>query len=234
MKNSWVSTTIALSICLGLLSCQKKTDADTIAEAQACLDSATSSTVNSCLTIVEGLTTEAAYLIRCSASFIYQDFTSPAKLASISTQMQNSGASSSAVAIGLLSFNKPSASGGASLANTTFSDCQNAKSKGMILLSSMALIASTANSLGAGAIANDCDSTSPSYNASTCQSTVQTQLCSTPAATLGSTAQAAYQQSCQGSNQQSSSVCLQYAQAMQGATTPTQIGQNLQQANGCP
>jgi len=61
-------------ICFALTSCEKG-DEDRLAQAQACLDRATQSTVSQCEQIVAGIEGAGAAFIRCSANFIYQGFT---------------------------------------------------------------------------------------------------------------------------------------------------------------
>lgn len=224
-----------LILMISFLSSCKKSDADSVADAQRCLDKSTSSTVNACLDYVQGIETEAAYLIRCSASFIFQDFTNPTRLSNIAEQMKNSGSSSSTVALGMLSFSKPTdVNQAASLANSTFQDCVKSKSKGMILLSAMANIASSANAAGVGDIVDKCDSTSPGYNATDCENATKDGICNASPATVGNATLIAYQQSCLGSNQQNSSVCTDFATATNGTTDPATIGANVQSQNGCP
>jgi hypothetical protein len=233
-------TVIALLIALSVvtISCSKK-DSDKVAEAQACLDSSDSSNVFSCLEKVEGVDSEAANLIRCSASFIYQEFTDPARLTSISEQMKTSGASSSAVALGLLSFSKTyGASTALQLANAALSYCTAAKSKGMLLLAGMAAIATEVNAAGGGAVVTSCDTSDPGYSAANCQTAVQGAVCASSDTTVGNAALAAYQQGCVGSSQSNSSVCQQFAAASAASSDPSDVGaalkDQIKQGGGCP
>lgn len=66
--------TLAL-LALASAGCENAEDRQ-LASAQSCLDKATDSTAaDQCLSIVEGLENESAYLIRCSANFVAQGFT---------------------------------------------------------------------------------------------------------------------------------------------------------------
>ena len=232
MRTKYWALKILLSALLvvPLGACQKKTDADQVADAQNCLDHTDAAGALGCMDKVAGVSSEAADLVRCSSIFIFESFGSPVRISSIATQMQNSGGSATAgsVAIGLLVF----ASGSGSLtalqmAQKAFDYCAASKSKGMMLLASMAVIATVINSVGGATIAADCDSTAPGYSAATCQASVQTSVCSADTNTLGSTAISAYQQSCSGSSQQNSSVCKQYQTVTNGSTDPATVGGNL-------
>jgi hypothetical protein len=57
------------------LSACEKGEEDSIARAQACLDTATNATVAECEAMVAGITGARAAVIRCSAAFITQGFT---------------------------------------------------------------------------------------------------------------------------------------------------------------
>lgn len=220
--------TTLLVICLIAASGCGKKDSDKVAEAQACLDSSDSTSALSCMSKVDGIESEAANLIRCSANFIFQEFTSPTRLTKIADQMKSSGGSASA-AIGLLSFAKASGSYTATdLMNQTSTYCVASKSKGMILLSQMALVGTTLSTLVGSDVTTKCDTADPAYNAADCQTAVQDQVCSADSATLGTAAQTAYLQSCTGSSQSNSSVCQQFAAVNAGTTDPTTIGVNLQ------
>lgn len=225
---SSVAALCALSLFL-CSSCEKK-DSDKVAEAQACLDAATADTALLCMEKVSGVNTESANLIRCSANFIYQRFTDPTRLSKIADQMKTgSGASSAATAIGLLAFGRPTSAQALALMQETSSYCVASKSKGMILLSQMALIGTTLSNLVAGAaLITTCDTSDPAYDATACKDAVKDAACDADSATLGNAALTAYGQSCQGSSQSNSSVCQQFATVTAGTTDPTTIGENLQ------
>lgn len=235
MSSQPMHFTLVLAVALVLSVGCKKKDIDSISEAQDCLDSSTSSTALACMEKVNGLDSEAANLIRCSANFIYQEFTSPTRLAGIAEQMKNSGGASPAAAMGLLAFGKPSATAAGPLAADTLVYCQKAKSKGMLLLAAMAQIATSASvALNNTTLIDDCNPNSGSYNSATCEATAKAAICGASSATIGQAALAAYQQSCLGSSQQNSTVCAQFAAATSGTTDAATIGTNVKGANGCP
>ena len=62
-----------LFICSALIAAQLLTGCESederkLAAAQSCLDHATTSDVDTCTAMVDGVETESAYLIRCSAN----------------------------------------------------------------------------------------------------------------------------------------------------------------------
>lgn len=227
-RRSFGTFTICALTLAFATSCEKR-DSDKVAEAQACLDAASSSTALSCMAKVDGVDTEAANMIRCSANFIYQEFAEPTRLARIADQMKGgSGGGSAAVALGILAFSKASGSNtAAALAQLTSGYCVASKSKGMILLSQMALVGSTL-ATAAAAIITECDASQAGFDQNNCNTEIVQAACQTDPATLGTAAQTAYQQSCVGSSQANSSVCQQFAQVTAGTTDPTTIGENLQ------
>ncbi|MFN7729999.1 MAG: hypothetical protein ACK5P7_12645 [Bdellovibrio sp.] len=231
-----IKSAVLILAALTTLSCQKK-EIDSISEAQDCLDTSTPTTALECMQKVEGLESEGAYLIRCSANFIYQEFTSPTRLSNIAEQMKAENASPLA-AIGLLAFSKPAdPSARAALSASTMDYCAKAKSKGMHLLASMAQIATVASTALADQeqLVNDCNPELPGYNETTCQASAKEAICEASPAVIGAAALAAYQQSCLGSSQQSSSVCAEFASITNGTTDPATIGTNLQNEGGaCP
>ncbi|MFN7824465.1 MAG: hypothetical protein ACK5P6_03800, partial [Pseudobdellovibrionaceae bacterium] len=72
MKNA--IALIALSSLL-ISGCGKETDADKIADAQACLDTATPANVSDCVDKVSGVSGKGAELIRCVAVYVKQEKT---------------------------------------------------------------------------------------------------------------------------------------------------------------
>ena len=240
MKNkpSYSRSAVLILGLIAFTGCGGAKDVDKVADAQSCLDTSTSNTALACLDKIDGVDTEAAHLIRCSAEFIYQQFTDPNRLAKISVQLQQAGSSASnatATALGLLSFTQTYGTQTASqLATYALNECTAAKSPGMTLLASMAQIATAVAAAGASNVVSQCDSSQPGFNASSCQTAVQTAVTCADPATVGNAALAAYQQGCSGA-QSSSTVCQQYAAAVAaGNGNPSTIGSQLQSqiANG--
>lgn len=227
---------LLLSSALLATSCSKK-DPDKIAEAQDCLDKASANEAPACVEKISGLESEAAYSIRCSAALIYQGLTDPTRLVDIAKQMQSSGGNSTA-AIGLLSFSKPDIDTAVTLANQALEDCGKAGSAGRVLLASMASMATAINKAGIGAVVTACDPAAANYDSANCQQAVSNAVCSADSSTLGQAAQAAYTQGCQGSAQENSSVCAQYAAALAAGTTSDEVGAQLKDdlkgSGSCP
>jgi hypothetical protein len=65
---------LLVSSSFGLTSCEEKED-DKVFSAQQCLDSATPATVDTCVNMVSGISSNKAYTIRCSADFIRESIT---------------------------------------------------------------------------------------------------------------------------------------------------------------
>lgn len=145
-------------LCLALpfllfSGCKSNSDADKIATAQRCLDSASPTTAMSCVDSISDLTSSGAYLLKCAAQFIRQGFSDPATLAQAIGQMQSSnpGAGTTAAAIDIFSFTtEGSASANTTLANSTYGNCSKSNSGGMILFSFMSTTATAARECQSG------------------------------------------------------------------------------------
>lgn len=74
MKSKLLVILIATLALPFLAACETKEDR-TLAEAEACINRATAANVDACVNKVAGMTSEDAYLIRCSSHFIAQDIT---------------------------------------------------------------------------------------------------------------------------------------------------------------
>ena len=145
---------IGLSVLsLGLGGCQE-TDADKIGDAQLCIDSASAATVNSCLSKIEGIETPAANVLRCSAGFIEEGFDQAERLIT-SLEELDAGGEGSAGLMSLIAFK--SKSGGVlnkSFAKATAEYCQKSGQKGLSLLGTLAMSATTLAALVDGALSN--------------------------------------------------------------------------------
>jgi hypothetical protein len=66
---------LLLTAFLGLsVGCSKETDKDRLGDAQSCLDTATTSTAQSCVAKIADIQTPQANMLRCSAGFIQEGF----------------------------------------------------------------------------------------------------------------------------------------------------------------
>jgi hypothetical protein len=145
---------IGLSIMsLGLSGCQE-TDADKIGDAQLCIDSATAATVNSCLSKIEGIDSQAANVLRCSAGFIEEGFDQADRLINSLEQLDSGGEGTSGL-MSLIAFK--SKSGGVlnkAFAKATSEYCQKSGQKGLSLLGTLAMSATTLAALVDGALSS--------------------------------------------------------------------------------
>jgi hypothetical protein len=132
--------------------CNKETDADKIADAQSCLDTATTSDVDMCVAKVDGLESEGAYLIRCSGKFVKEGFNNATKLSGALANISGSNtgnATNSLSMMSALSFTTESTPAlNAASASDAVTYCNKAKSSGLILLSGLTYTATSLWSIG--------------------------------------------------------------------------------------
>lgn len=145
---------IGLSVLsLGLSGCQE-TEADKIGDAQLCLDKATAGTASACLSKIEGIDTPAANVLRCSAGFIEEGFDQADRLIN-SIEQLDAGGEGSAGLMSLIAFK--SKTGGAlnkAFATATSEYCQKSGKKGLSLLGTLAMSATTLAALVDGALSS--------------------------------------------------------------------------------
>lgn len=210
-----------------LTNCSEK-EADKIGDAQACIDKASKTTVNDCLSKIDGLTSQQAYLLKCSAGFIEQGFDDPNKFITAIKQLSanNSGGGSTMLGMmGVLAFDDKDK------AAATLANCQKSKAKGFIMFASMANIATTIGSVS-GNLSNLITSiqTDPSTAQATMLNLVNT-LNSDPNAvtSIGATAIVAYDSNCSGTNS-TSQMCTTFTNAINSSgnpSDPTAVGNAL-------
>ena len=189
-----------------------------IAAARTCLDGATSTTVETCTAIVEGLTSSQSYLIRCAAHYIYNGFT----ITSFANAFQkikdnpSSGNNSMVSTLAFLAFPSNSGTHGATILQ---SDCAASGSKGMQRLSLMTAVATTFSS-----VAGITNVTTEAQMVSAITNFVSNGGSPT---TLGNLAISAQSQFCnEGSSFATNDVCKTLNAAV-GSSTPAEIGQAL-------
>lgn len=83
---------LLVSVSFGLTACEEKED-DQIFSAQQCLDKATPATVDTCVNMVAGISSNKAYTIRCSADFIRENITNDKIIDAIENLDNNQSAS---------------------------------------------------------------------------------------------------------------------------------------------
>lgn len=218
MKNTYLVTSAVLALTLAGAGCAKKTDNDVIAEAQECLNKTDSTNALGCMAIVEGKTSQASNLIRCAAYFKEQRYAEPARLMQIAESMKQGGGTSVVSMLSQLSFNSPAKMDAAA------PFCFDSGSKGLVMLASMARIATAILTVGTSVPANPtpdqiraimCDVSNPANAASD--------------VLVGETALAAYNQGCIGTNGASSNAYCDMVKGAveQGNGDANSIGESL-------
>jgi hypothetical protein len=131
-----------LFIAVALISSCENTDQTSVSQAQACLDQATTPTAaSSCVTILGSLQSADAYLIRCSAHFISQGFTTPRfVLAYNALTATKSGSNATATSMSFLSFKSTAGTDGSLV---TLGDCQKSNVQSLNRLAVLAHLATT-------------------------------------------------------------------------------------------
>lgn len=217
-------TLSALSIGVIALSGCESNDDKSIATAQACLDNATTAAqANACAAALNGITTQQAYLMRCSANFIAQGLTGD-RLVSAFEALQGSssgtGTSTAAMAPYLIFSSTDTTN---SIANTV-TNCAASGDTSMLNLAHLAQIATLVPSLAGTTI----DPTSPTA-ATQFQSAITTALSSGGTAQIGTVVETAAATLCAaGSAYASNDVCTTVEQAISSANgDAATIGTNL-------
>ena len=208
---------IGLSVLsLGLGGCQE-TDADKIGDAQLCIDQATAATVSSCLSKIEGIDTPAANVLRCSAGFIEEGFDQADRLIS-SLEELDAGGEGSAGLMSLIAFK--SKTGGPSnkaFAEATAEFCQKSGQKGLSLLGTLAMSATTLAALVDGALSS-ISTIDPADIRAEITDLLNAAAANDPTALetvsdIGAAVSATYQIACFGSNS-SSDMCAEIVEAI--------------------
>lgn len=149
---------LAAFISCALISCESKED-DQIYSAQQCLNTATASTVDTCVAKVSGLATSESYVIRCSADFIKQDI-STERIVNAMEDLDNGTGNVTVKALSFFTFRTVNAETGSTLAARAVADCSLTGSqilKDLALLAQMATIVSGLAGLTPGAEGIDPD-----------------------------------------------------------------------------
>jgi hypothetical protein len=233
---------ISLSLSLGISAlflggCGKQSEADLLAEAQLCLDKATSSTAQACALKIQALSSAQSYIIRCSADFIEAGFDSPNKLADALNQVSGGGTSGMLSALAFTTkLSNSTNTTNASNADQTFEFCKKSEQKG---LSMIAMLAKTATQIAGLASGTGIDFDDPTSFTPTNISAAIADLVNTanPAAqeSVGSTVQAVYSSTCTAGSQANADICNQISAAAAAApggidlttSTPAEIGSAL-------
>lgn len=223
--NKLVLMNLVVVMAGGLLTACGPSEADKIGEAQLCLDTAPQGQAAQCLEKIAGIDTPAANTLRCSAGFIDEGFTQPARFKSAFDQLSNSGNSGTEAFLSVLSFrSKSTADENLTLATETYGHCVKSGGKGVMLLASMA---NTATNL-----AKVAGSLNPATGDIT---TAINDLVNDPTnpanapviAAVGSAISTTYTASCKTGQQADAALCSQLDSALTGIdlTDSTAIGQ---------
>lgn len=218
---------------LALTSCAP-TDADKLSDAQSCLNTATSSNVDTCVAMVSGMQSSSASLIRCSAAFIKEGYGDGTKIQQALTSLDNgnTGSSGSISLIAQLAFSAETLiADNLSDAQTAQSDCVASGSPGLIFLSGIALTATQAAEV-VGADPTTLDPT----QVTAALTDIASGTNPAAASTVGSAALSIYDNSCTGGNTSAGNFCAQFESVVQNAPSqdPTDIGQFLAQCYVTP
>lgn len=224
----------ALSITL-LSGCEKDEDR-TIAAGQACLDNARSADdADRCVSLVQGLETEPAYLIRCSANFIAQGFTGD-RVASAFQELKDNPAAGENMTAKMMAYFVFSESGvlAAHTADTAVTNCERSGVKSMQRLATLAKLATFTARLagGGGALPPALDPNSGSFDPSQLQAQLPTIIGNATTADqeqIGAIAITANQLYCnEGSTFKEKDICKQLGDAITAASgDPAAIGAQL-------
>lgn len=220
------SLTTLLALGLFLTSCAPK-ESDKVGEAQLCIDTAKQGEAAACLEKITGIETAAANTLRCSAGFIDEGFTQPARFKDAFDKLSNGGSSNTEGFLSVLSFkSKSTADLNVALASETYGYCVKSGGKGVMLLASMAStatnLAKVAGSITAdttaieGAIANLVANPTDPANAPVI-------------AAIGSAVASTYIATCQSGQKADASLCSQMDTALAGKdiTNSAVVGQAL-------
>lgn len=154
---------LAVPVTLILTSCETPDDRQ-IATAQDCIDSArTAADADRCYASVEGLESEKAYLVRCSASYIAQGFTGERFANAFQKLKDNSssGQDPMATTMAYLIFTKDTAP---HTIDNTVDNCAKSGVRSMVRLVTMSKLATFVAKAGLGSIPAGADPMDPSFD----------------------------------------------------------------------
>lgn len=215
--------------------CEKEEDRKVFA-AQECLDSArTESDADRCISLVDGMVSEKAYLIRCSAHFIAQGFTGQRAATAFQALKDNSasGADPMQVAMAYMVFSKNT---GQHSADNAITNCQASGVTSMVRLATLAKLATVtaqlASGLGTGQdLPTSFDPSNGSFDPSAIASAISTIAASndtTTNAVIGNLAITAQQSFCgTDSSFTSTEICANLNSAVTSGATAESIGDTL-------
>lgn len=206
-------------------------DADKILDAQNCLNGASPGQADDCVAKVDGIESEAAYLIRCVGEFVDEGYGNSSKIATAIDNLKNQGEGSagSTAMIASLAFTAVAGDEAANAANAkkAFGYCTTAKSKGLIFLSGLAQTSTVLASLsGSIDLSNPASLTGANLQAA------MTALAGNPEAqaAVGTAIVSIYETNCVNGTT-TGSFCEQFSSVVSnvngGTSNPAGIGQQI-------
>ena len=231
LKHATLMTIAALSSVALLTSCETSEDRQ-LAAAQDCIDTAkVAADADRCHALVDGLETEKAYLIRCSANYIAQGFTGE-RMANAFQRLKDDNGSGQDPMATVMAYLVFSNSTGTHSVDNAVSNCTKSGVRSMLRLVTMSKLATFITSAGLGGIPANANPLDPSFDPSQISNAITTIVGSgTPAdkeniGNIAITAQAAYCNA--GSSFENNEICTNLNQAISsGGGNAQTIGEQL-------
>lgn len=214
MRLNRATTGIIVSILFSQLVGCAQSDKDLLAEAQYCLDKATSATAASCMSKISGLSSPQAHALRCAQGFITAGITSAQNLSDAVTSIkQGSGATGMLAA---LSFPNPNALDNA---KATFNSCSSSGQGGLALIGAMAKSATVIADIGGEQIIDACSDPARTQECKDALKNTMNNLNpnSSSAKEIAATVGSVYESTCGGSTSSSNEMCNQINSAAKDA-----------------
>lgn len=225
-----VSLLFAAFLSLSALTGCESAEDRAIAAGQHCLDSATDEArATQCIREVEGYESSAAYLIRCSANFVAQGFTTQRFIDAFQAMEDGSGSSADQTSLLFSYFVFPNSSPLHS-AETTYLNCQKSGLKSIIQLASTVRMATVlAKGIGGGTIPANLNPNDPNFDPQDFVDSVQNLDPNTvDKEALGAAAKVATENYCSpGSTYEKESICESLNEAVASSTDLASLGEEL-------
>lgn len=215
-KSNMVFLALILSVSFMSVGCETEND-NKEAQGQACLDNASQSTAQTCMDLVEGVTSSKASLVRCGSIYLLQGFTTQTFTNAFDAlKSPPAGQNTTLAMMSYVSFSNTGGRNPTNDANFALSECQKSGSGGLAWLASSTKVATLLNVAGGGAL-------TPGDAAS-----FEGQLGSVPDADLGAAALVAYDSYCGTGSAAGTAACEEFSAAVaQGGGDAASIGAAL-------
>jgi dihydroxyacetone kinase DhaKLM complex PTS-EIIA-like component DhaM len=208
----------AVVLASGMLISCAPSEVDKVGEAQLCIDNAQQGEAAACLQKISGVETAAANTLRCSAGFIDEGFTQPARFKSAFDQLSTGAASNTEGFLSVLSFkSKATADLNVAFSTETYGYCVKSGGKGVMLLASMATTATNLAKVAGTLTGNVGTDTTAITGAITTVLADPTSPANAPVvAAVGSAVASTYTSTCKSGQQADASLCTQLDAALVG------------------